>query len=737
MQKIIRYSLWLISLLGTFGTYAQSTSTLLDDLAYALEDTTNRREVFTAMQAFHTHTQVGLAVATVYENGTYAASSQGDITQWLGQQTHGITIFITVSERTKAFQACQMRVSEAVEILLPLEDREQIQKGLLEFYFRNSPIPSNAYTSGLLAGIAAMQKKILENKANVKEKLPDEVVRITHVDEEFSAGIDNDKLKIEYAIQKEYVGKLKAAKLEVYRYNGTLVYVKVIDIEESGEFEWDGKINHRVKDETFIRYDDSPFTVKITASSDEDFTDTFSAEKQSNVHPLVDEFLDNYDITKHIEGTSIKGKFEYYQELKDPLFDKISGQRTDEEILRNFSDGINYLGEKVKERTFLGRKVMIHENYWVYLQKIENNLNSKYNNKYVVHKDYTMAGFNIRFQRNSLTKVSNHAFGMALDVNAVHNPMLKKDMLYFLQLLSNYKQLNNPSTPEKLKSVHNTIIDQKYTGSSLDNIKQGFEHLDTCSLVDENTQDLIKNIIKDFTSYNKEFHILMNRSIHLRNEIHFFNTKTEKEKEAIKKELFTDIPKDTDKLLLSIKNIYSKERRGVLQNLFREGYTKAFLLREHATKENNELLQILEKLQNLYGFEAAIKSLKEACTPPINNDYTYWTTDISITTPKIISKYESVRMAIEMIEERKADYKEVFNESKFKKMLNLLNNRKDALLKLATDGFMNMDAEFAREFIDIRNIEGKTVIGWGGNWNSLKDYMHIEYIENGKFKLKN
>ena len=299
MQKIIGYALWLLGCLGTFGAFAQGSRVPLDDLAYALEDTTNRREVRAAMQQFHANTQVGLAIATVFENGVYAAGGRQNATEWLHQQTHSITIFITLGERSKAFRQCDIRVSEAVEALLPLEDRQQIQTGLLEFYFRSSPIPTNAYTSGLLAGIAAMEKRILENKAAEKEKLPDDVVIITHVDEEFAAGIDDDKLKIEYAIKKEYVGKVKAAKLEVYKdLAKEPCFVTSLDTEEANTYLWDGKLSE--KDGDYITYKDSPFTVKITVSEDEEFERAGSDEEETSVHPYVDEFRIYKSMTRHI-----------------------------------------------------------------------------------------------------------------------------------------------------------------------------------------------------------------------------------------------------------------------------------------------------------------------------------------------------------------------------------------------------------------------------------------------------
>ena len=60
---------------------------------------------------------------------------------------------------------------------LPTKDQQQIQADLMEYYF-DDPIPNDAYTQGLLAGIEAMKKVILNNK-NRSEPLP----LIDHVQE--------------------------------------------------------------------------------------------------------------------------------------------------------------------------------------------------------------------------------------------------------------------------------------------------------------------------------------------------------------------------------------------------------------------------------------------------------------------------------------------------------------------------------------------------------------------------
>ncbi len=201
-RSIVFYICW-ISWLAGGHAYGQAAGWVMDDLAYALANPTNREQVMTAIRQFQTHTQVALSVTSAFAQDVYHIHNDQQRNEWLMQQELGITIFLTLDKSTKAFQKCQMQVSPAMEALLPTDDRRQKQSSLMEFYFRNSPVPTDAYTEGLLAGIAAMEKKILENREKEKSKFPDDVVAISHIDDEFAAGIDDDKLKIEYSIKKD------------------------------------------------------------------------------------------------------------------------------------------------------------------------------------------------------------------------------------------------------------------------------------------------------------------------------------------------------------------------------------------------------------------------------------------------------------------------------------------------------------------------------------------------------
>ncbi|UII27632.1 fibronectin type III domain-containing protein [Fulvivirga maritima] len=567
-----------------------------------------------------------------------------------------------------------------------------------------------------------------------EEERPELVTIDPITDDQFAAGIDNDKLEITYSIKPTEKYPLQYVKLEVYKNDGVLAYVRSegLGIGEGKKFEWDGQVNQNIPDgeEIYIRSDESPFIIKIIASTSQDFEDSFQTETQGSVHPDVDAFLDNYEVAKYIEDvapTSDMDKFEYYQQLATFMYDEVTSDQMDEQVLRNFTNALDYLGDQVRERSFLGRKVIVHDNYWVYLQDIESNLGSGYVN----HPDYTMGGFSIRFQRNSTDQVSNHAYGMALDVSWQRNPYLSKGQLYFLQLLTGFKFFQNPSNPEDLKEAHDKLIGFGYQQTDISSIKEGFEHLNKSSLKTENFEMLLNETLGNFRSAASTFSQLVNRNTNLRNEVHFFNQKTPQEIAEIERQLFEELPTEADALLKTVKAIKSTEEINQLYDLYKEGYLKAFLLDKHKSIENETLLTVLNNLKGLFGFEAAIASLKEACEQPENGDYTYWVTNVTIAQPQSIPEATTYQAVGTFIESRKADYKEIFYSiSSYSGIISVLNN---SATSLAQNGFMLMSAEFAREFLDTGNGD----IGWGGNWKRLKDFMHLELVADDKFSISN
>ena len=173
---------------------AQDNPVMLDDLVFVVEQSFNRDQLLTAMDQFHIDTEVGLAVTTLYENDVYTAPAQQVEAQWL-QRELGISLTVTLN-RDKTYQGVAMRVTPAVELLLPAEDRQQIQQNFMEYYFLGDFTPDDALTQGMLAGIAEMGKRISKSKEKVdgSEELIAEVLE--SLDEMISARIEDSSIPL-------------------------------------------------------------------------------------------------------------------------------------------------------------------------------------------------------------------------------------------------------------------------------------------------------------------------------------------------------------------------------------------------------------------------------------------------------------------------------------------------------------------------------------------------------------
>ena len=179
-QQLIRYFMVVMHWLGISLAQAQDNLVVLDDLAFVIEQSFNREQVLSAMQQFHTDTEVGLSVTIVYEEDAYTASVQHTQDEWLKREL-GISLFITLDE-DKVYQQCVMQVTAPIEIWLPNEDRQRIRQKFMEYYFLGDFIPDDACTQGVLVGIKAMKEMILKNKEREKRGLLDPTVALVQVD---------------------------------------------------------------------------------------------------------------------------------------------------------------------------------------------------------------------------------------------------------------------------------------------------------------------------------------------------------------------------------------------------------------------------------------------------------------------------------------------------------------------------------------------------------------------------
>ncbi len=748
IRRSIAFCIWWISWLAAGYVYGQSAGWVMDDLAYALANPINREQVMTAIQQFQTNTQVSMSVTSAFEQDVYHINSEQQRDQWLRQQAPGIAILLTLDKGTKAFRTCEIQVSPAVEALLPVADCKQIRTGLMEFYFRNSPVPTDAYTEGLLAGIAAMEKKILENKEksiDIEKEILPVLVEITDIDDEFSAGISDysgNMLNVNYTMKKHDKYDLKVAKFRVYDVEENLVYdsekeKKDIDIKEEGQFTWDGKMNTGMRSGEFISYNASPFKVKLIASTNALYEDIFEASATAS----VDEDAEKWDEFKFKDAINDKNVWSY------TAFKRSKVRNGYENSLTNYllidQHPLDYLNENLVFTNFLGKgPILINIRFAYVIKLFEQSLSPQKLLEYKGYLQNTTFSSKLRMSvPEKSDRVSNHGLGFALDLDATENPMVIDEYIYhFIGFVTGEKSLygrreRSSAFVDELKTNHLTFVERLSIGKN-SNV------FDTLILA----ADKIFN---------------------------FENRKTELEKKDVESEknkvLYSIEDLGNNKVIDDIQLAYSwlesirgdvaenqiqKECKQTLQKFklieteilliekVIEQYEKGMLQSYYVPSELEEAKDYLIRAQNhieegrlkIHQIEDYIKL----------NDIEQMMHDLITYAKSLLQKEKKQETHINNLNELKALYMHIqdlysnfttLNEGlnnyksyieKTKKRVNIANLEHGR--KIMNVGFFNLRADFVKDWLNIDYTY------WGGFYGTNHDFMHFEVSEVDSYK---
>ncbi|MBL6449590.1 hypothetical protein JMN32_24985 [Fulvivirga sp. 29W222] len=577
-----------------------------------------------------------------------------------------------------------------------------------------------------------------------EEELPELVSIVPITDEEFTAGIDDDKLEISYSIKTTDKYPLKYAKLEIYKNDGTLAYLNDQDIKisENALFYWDGKMNQGDSKDKYIRYDESPFEVRVIASSNQEFKNEFLAKSKGSTNKYVDEWRDNQEMHKHVASHPKWTKFEYYIEMRDQIVIKISGD--DETFLKDYNNSpLDYYSKNIKTISFLGQNIDVHNNYYNVLKGIENSMGGP-SSAYYNNKKYGIGGFSIRFQ-NSEPVISNHAFGMALDVDFKYNPQLYNRALFMIGLLSNITLVKTVSSVDEMKKANSLIMDMKISRSDIKNIESGYkvieEHRDRYQGID---LQLIGAMSEESKGLYKEFIEIYNRTKFLSNERHFFANPeryTEKEIKALKEEFYQKIPEKLNMLLNKI-NSFDKDKISIYRKIIKEGYGPAMLLDVHIRPDYQSLISDLDNSEKLNSINVVIDNLLRVTrSEDIPADFTAQVGEVNLT----FSNSSSLNKVLNHINKVNNDYQKAFGQiNSYSEIIKWFDkgtvfsfysiaslNIFDFYIQLSEIGFFRLDKAFVNEFIKPEYL-GK--IRWGGFYKTKsKDWMHFEYIDKQRF----
>ncbi|ELR71732.1 hypothetical protein C900_02317 [Fulvivirga imtechensis AK7] len=553
-----------------------------------------------------------------------------------------------------------------------------------------------------------------------EEERPELVTIVPITDEEFTAGIDDDKLEISYSIKTTDKYPLKYAKLEIYKNDGTLAYINDQDIKiaENAAFHWDGKMNQGDNNGEYIRYDESPFEVKILSSESKNFTMPFSASALSKVHPYADEWNDASDeIKKRVVvnnapyGTT---KFEYYMMLREQMIDNISIENIDG------SGPLGYMDKNDTTFSFLGKQISTHKNYQPILKEIEDKIieqgdYNKYKNKYSIN-DYT-----IRFMNHSRI-ISDHSFGFAIDIDAIRNPQISEQQNLFLKVITNVDFWYTDLILEQMKNASDNFK-QRINSQSLSEIISGFNYL---TKYDSEFKDALpfwkSSIVNQGNAVYSEYQKIYQRTSYLINELWFEN----KVSEEMLNELRSIIPEKCTSKIEEVDQII--EELKTYHDLLNNGFVKAYLMKSNFHDEyiywNGYITNTMDILK-VYkeAFEKIISEVEETKTAG------YLPASFGIDLDfEVIESFDSTQINDFISFLERVD--EILGSSgmgrlSFGNYVEWLNRNgtQTAISTLGENGFFNLDNGFVEYFLNSGKID------WGGNWTRKRDWMHFQPLK--------
>jgi hypothetical protein len=431
----------------------------------------------------------------------------------------------------------------------------------------------------------------------------------------------------------------------------------------------------------------------------------------------------------HIGGNRSWTDYEYYKKIRPQVEEKMISEKPNL-LLSEYNDNpLKYYIDNITNTEFLGRTIKTHKNYKPILEKIEITMgkpNGVDYRKYKNSSEYTINGFSIRFQ-NDVDKISNHSFGMAIDVDATYNPQLYKEALAFVSILTNYNFIWQKSstalTVEKMKSASASLKNVNITAERLDQMTSGLLAIDQYKQL-KNVyffSDLTTGtLINEFNQYAKEFGDIYQRSAYLSNERHFYENPTLYTKTEVleaEKELYETIPKNCQDIG---KKLTKFEKKIIpLHNLFKNHYKYAFFLNENLGEEYRYIEEylggLISQTQNMRKILSSLEQLADNHTIPScfsceMGDIERWVVYDELLVTDLLAFLSWVD----------SNNRNIYKTEKYNDFASWVAKNQQGLLGLCKRGFFRIDNEFVHYFLDHKEIE------WGGFFKNRNDWMHFE-----------
>ena len=583
------------------------------------------------------------------------------------------------------------------------------------------------------------------------------VIQIHSITEDFPAGIDDHVCNIVFNIDvteaeedtgTEETGTESTAtetvqysylKLEIFKNGETTPSYMKDDLDPANTtIVWDGLFNQPDEDGNYIRTEHSPYSVKLTLKEKKESTESFEDVSEGIVHWLTDEWNDNEVMHNRVYNnrkSKCSSLFRYYELIRPKLHVYLAAKfgQSDFPYDKVVNVPLKYLFNNSSTTPFIARQYLkVHDELKPVLEGVQNNMSPEDLATFKALK-YVIGGLYIRYQ-GAADKMSNHAGGLAIDIDHGKNPMLKKNACLFFSLASNKYLYKFSGSPEYFHIANTNLITKipridknkvvEIAGTIDYIISKEKTGVDFRSM--EEVIEKVNTLLIQYNSVLVEINQLSRR---------YIDANSEAEIREIRGQLQNEIPTQLDnfeneldekiEILNSFKEYFND---GIKILIWGDVYYKTEVL--NTNTKLDELIATILTIRN------TIDNLSNLCTtdeipfPMYESSNTIYfdeggclPTGPCIYSPMSILPPPSTVLFVAM----KAhyvwfrSYLSSYNRlSRYAGWLRKTNIKKN-LVDIAEKGFFNLPVELVNYLLESENIE------WGGSWINSKDFMHFEY----------
>lgn len=527
---------------------------------------------------------------------------------------------------------------------------------------------------------------------------------ISEMNVEFVPGIGELKLKYKLGdstkvLMEKYPGEDFLTKMFVFDKDGHKLYEVEQEASVNGEFDWNGYFGEENKDS--LVFDNGPFKLSLALTNADSSITNWQDFKDWAYEVIVGDSLNVFmtacDTTfniltgahlewvanKNIQGYVYPKTLDDYTRYREIYMSYVGVEKA--------GSPFDYIKENTKHIDFLGKQVLVHNEFAKVLESVKTSLTTKGVYTTMTSKYKNQMGTLVMRTMNDPNgsgKVSEHGFGMAIDFYVKKNPQIPKSNAYvrFFIKKSTGFDLGESKTVNQITNANDNFMSiyQNTTIDELVNKYKGIENYNNdTSNVKINSLESINNTIADiFTTYKKA-----------------------KEQITISE----------NALLVDRIDKYAKQIDTLAK--FIPDYKNTILFSTEAKEQVDELNTFLTQIHSW--LLSVNNSMKDTSITMVNN------------LPVInISDFNTIQTEITSFD---TDMKKLCNSlsvfaTKLKSGIGLIGFG-NVLLQ---DGFCGVELDLINAFLDADER-----IQWGGTFNSKIDAMHFGFTSEAATEIVN